>query len=1104
MTLELTLFTGNFYLEAPQGLLGWLGWMLQLALSIALLYRWGQDNRPWTTKRRMILLGLLLLVPLTSLFLVLRLPAGSTLPPPGIPVDPFGSAIIVFSFLPWMLGVVMLGAIPAAGLALFSGIILAFAETHSSFTPLEVLLAAVIFSGCIGQVYRTFTFRALRHPLVIALLLAFLYPLVYMVNILLITKGVLAERLDYALSNVFLNSIAFGVQLITAGIFVEALILFLPQPWPKRGPWLPSPAERSLEMRFFFNIAPLALAALLLLVIGDWQVAERASRQMLQEQMGTTAKVASKTIPYYHEAGQNLIQQLSQDSRLLTVQSQDLPELLEQQIRSVPFFRQLYLLDDRGRTVAGYPLPNQGLTAPSTEERIGIQLALQGVQLQYYTLPPGEGDRSAQVSFIAAILNDDDSVRGVMVGRSDLYTNPLTQPVIASLAEIAGTDGEGILLDSSGRIIYHTSGPRPMEPYNGKWGSERIFFDDTAPDGTRRIVYNEPAVGHPWTVILSVPAKRAQQMALNIAGPLLGIVAAVFIAALVMLRFGLRSVTASLFQLSHQANMISQGQLGHALQTHGDDEVGKLRRSFEQMRVSLKARLDELNRLLLVSQGVASTLEIEEAVKPILEAVQVAGASSSRIVLVANALPGFDDGDEPARFGHGSMSELYSLLDEQVLTLARQQERILLTNLSRISLFNLTPGHPVPKALAAIALRHENNFYGVLWQAYDQPHQFSEDEIRYLTTLAGQAAIAAANSRLFQSAEIGRQRLAAILTSTPDPILVTDRQNRLLLSNPAAWQVLGFTAEVSNGQSIKNVTTDNELIYLLSTNTAQRQSAEVTMPDGKIYLATASPVVLDGQRMGRVCLLRDITHLKELDALKSEFVSTVSHDLRSPLTLMRGYATMLEMVGDLNEQQNGYVGKIVLAVENMARLVNNLLDLGRIEAGVDLQLEMVSVQDVVDRVVNALQLQMAQKRIQLQINIDPQSSPLIEADQALLQQALQNLVENAVKYTNDGGKIFVSIHPGTEGLIFKVTDTGIGIAPVDQPRLFEKFYRVGQRDAKKEHGTGLGLAIVKSIAERHRGRVWVESQLGKGSSFYILLPLRQARRERQLVEKKNI
>jgi signal transduction histidine kinase len=237
--------------------------------------------------------------------------------------------------------------------------------------------------------------------------------------------------------------------------------------------------------------------------------------------------------------------------------------------------------------------------------------------------------------------------------------------------------------------------------------------------------------------------------------------------------------------------------------------------------------------------------------------------------------------------------------------------------------------------------------------------------------------------------------------------------------------------------------------------------------------------------------MRDITHFKELDALKSEFVATVSHDLRSPLTLMRGYATMMEMVGELNEQQSSYIKKIIQGVETMARLVNNLLDLGRIEAGVDLQVEMVSVADIVERVTSNVQLQATQKQIQMTTEFSGTDLPDIQADPALLTQALQNLIENAVKYTDPNGKVKVKVMLQAESVAFEVSDTGIGIAPVDQPRLFEKFYRGAQRDARKRQGSGLGLAIVKSIAERHGGKVWVNSQLGKGSTFGLEIPLRQ-------------
>jgi signal transduction histidine kinase len=242
--------------------------------------------------------------------------------------------------------------------------------------------------------------------------------------------------------------------------------------------------------------------------------------------------------------------------------------------------------------------------------------------------------------------------------------------------------------------------------------------------------------------------------------------------------------------------------------------------------------------------------------------------------------------------------------------------------------------------------------------------------------------------------------------------------------------------------------------------------------------------------MGRVCVLRDITSFKQVDALKSEFVATVSHDLRSPLTLLRGYATMLDMVGELNEQQSNYVLKIISGVEGMSSLVNNLLDLGRIESGVDLQLEIVSAPEIADRVVNSLQAQATQKQVKLTFIYD-EEIPNMQADPALVQHALNNLVENAIKFSESGGEVSVQVVLHKDYIIYEVSDQGIGIAPVDQPRLFEKFFRGAQQTDVKQVGSGLGLAMVRSVAERHNGRVWFKSQLGQGSTFYLAIPIRQ-------------
>ncbi len=1077
----------------PNELVNWVGWSILAVLFVYGVYHWREDPlRGWEPKKLILLGGLALAVPLTSLFLGLRLPVGGALPLPGFPAEPRGAALIVFSALPWILAAGLLGPLPASALGLFSGTLIALFETHSFFTPLELGGLALLFASAVRQRYRTPFYRALRRPLVAAIGIFLLDVPLYLIEAFLGTGGPIVSRLDYAITHFAPSMLAMGGELLVAGLVAEGVARAFPLAWGRNVSLIPSPVESSLQTRFFYRTWPLILLLLLTLGAGDWIVAGNASTQMLRDRLSSTAQIASDSVPFFLEAGQNLIIQLADDSRLASATPAQLSQLLSQDLRSVPFFEQIYYLDKQEHPVTGYPEANYEQISPTAEETAGIKLALNGVAVQSYTAPPANGGTTAQISFIAPVKDARGVSVGVLIARSDLASNPFTQPIIKAMQNMADIGGQGVIIDENQMILYSPIAGQVMTPYRGAMPENADFFDSTAPDGTRQLVFYQPVVGRPWAIALSVPFRKAQELSLYIAAPMLVLIALIALLAIGYLRFSLRTVTASLHTLAEEAGRISQGQLDHPLPVQGVDEVGQLRRAFEQMRVSLKARLEELNRLLLVSRGVASSLEMQDAVQPILEAALASGASMARVVLSGEPFAEVQ-AQVQTRFGLGPASELYSSLDEQILALSRQHDRLLLTNLPRGRSLNLAPGQPYPMAILAVPLRHENRYYGTLWVAYDNPRRLSEEETRFLSTLAGQAALAAANARLYATAEIGRQRMESILASVPDPILVTDQENRLLLSNPAATQIPGMAGTPMVGHPIQEIITQPNLLELLNASLEKHPSTEIAFPNGRTYYAAVSAVVADGQLVGRVCILRDITHYKELDSLKSDFVATVSHDLRSPLTLVRGNASMLQMVGDLNEEQKGYVRKILTGVESMTRLVVSLLDLGRIEAGIGLQLEKVPVIDVSERVLNLLQVQAAQKSIQLQREYPVDQNPVIDADQALLQQALFNLVENAIKYTAVGGQVKVKLRRRPEAVLFEIQDNGIGIAPLDQPRLFEKFYRGGQREAHMQRGSGLGLAIVKSIVERHGGRVWVESQLGRGSTFYLELPLVQVR-----------
>jgi PAS domain S-box-containing protein len=1085
-------FLAGIAFPAPPTLAGWLVWLSLLGLLVYLEVRWREYHFSWGSREWGIFFALLTLTLFTSI-LILRPFSASARPLPGLPANAPGTALMILFAIPWLVGGGLLGPIGAAVLGAFAGLLRGALDTYSMFSLLEFALMAAWFSSNMRQRFRTPAYRILRQPIVSALLLIPFHALFYVIISLYTQWGAdvnahATARLDFALSNAWIVTLSFGSEMLVGGLIGQVVAALTSGIWGSKQPLRPSPGEKSLESRFMFATSIFISLLLLTLLIGDWIVAGRAARSLLQEGLSTSAESAAQNVPFFLETGQNLAVQIAAAPRMLDAEADELRSILSSQIQAVPYFDQFFVVDAISQNViVSYPDAIGGL---NQNESTGVPLVLSGVLTQIYSAPPVEPDDPSRVSFMVGIADDAGQVRRILIARTSLTENPVSRSLIESLDKMQEVGGAGILLDENNQVLYHSGEGQPSAVYEGRTGQEALFYDNTASDGARQLVYYQPVTGRPWAVVFEVPAQRVQQIALNIALPLSVMIVVLAFVALISLRLALRVVTRSLQNLAVEANRIAKGDLHHPLPVMGVDEVGQLSGAFEQMRASLYSRIEESDRLVQVSQGVASSLEMQDAVKPVLEAIQSIGANSVRVVLSPSLLPETFI-ELPSRFAWGDAQDLYSHLDNQILALAQSQERIVLPNLSRSRELALDANEQQPLALLAVALRHENRYYGVVWAGFEQPRMFSDSDVRFVTTLAGQAALAVANAHLYLNVEASRRQLEAILNSTPDPVLVTDHRDRLLLANQSAMQLLGIDLSKSAGMEASKVLKLKPLIALLQGTIRENQSTEITLDDHRTYLATASTVIVEGRPTGRVCIMRDVTHFKELDSLKSEFVATVSHDLRSPLTLMRGYATMMEMVGELNEQQRGHVKKIVTGVENMSRLVNNLLDLGRIEIGVGLQVENVSVLDTIERATSALQLQATQKNIDLSVELSKDMPHAVEADQALLHQAFYNLVENAIKYTPQGGRVCVRTSSKPGRLIFEVEDSGIGIPPEDLPRLFEKFYRGTQREARAQHGSGLGLAIVHSVAERHGGRVWVQSVVGKGSTFYLQVPLVQ-------------
>jgi len=328
-----------------------------------------------------------------------------------------------------------------------------------------------------------------------------------------------------------------------------------------------------------------------------------------------------------------------------------------------------------------------------------------------------------------------------------------------------------------------------------------------------------------------------------------------------------------------------------------------------------------------------------------------------------------------------------------------------------------------------------------------------------------------------------RTRLENVFNNIHDSVMILDEDDRVLLLNPAMSRSFGLNPKTSIGKPALDIVEHPDLRSLLARkgHNDPLQYHEISFPDGRVGSAQFTGI----PGVGFAVTMQDVTYLKEMDRMRSEFVHTVSHDLRSPLTSVIGYTELIERAGTLNENQHEFLKHIQDSVQHITSLINDLLDLGSIEAGLDTRREYVQLEGILRYTLDMLQGQIKAKRVKVQTDLAP-SLPPLRANPVRLRQVLDNVVGNAIKYSNTGGEVMVSIKAEDDQLILQVTDNGPGIATSDQPHIFDKFYRGIDT---KEEGSGLGLAIVKTIVDAHQGRIWVESTTGKGSSFFIVLPV---------------
>ncbi|MDI3280193.1 MAG: ATP-binding protein [Bacillota bacterium] len=358
-------------------------------------------------------------------------------------------------------------------------------------------------------------------------------------------------------------------------------------------------------------------------------------------------------------------------------------------------------------------------------------------------------------------------------------------------------------------------------------------------------------------------------------------------------------------------------------------------------------------------------------------------------------------------------------------------------------------------------------------------------------------AMAVYLERTVQELAETNRKLEAILTSMENGVIVVGRNLEVLRLNPAACRLFELPEEAVKGkgsviQLIRNYEVADAFAETLETGTPVVRELQILTPVERSLRIHITPIRSEqGEVEGAVGVLSDISDLRRLERIRADFVANVSHELRTPLTSLKGYAeTLLDGALDDPPTARRFLEVIQQEADRMARLISDLLDLTHLEArGQTIVKSPVRIEEVVENSLRVVRPAAEKKGIRLEVDL-PSDLPVLWANADMLEQVLINLLDNAVKYTPEGGEVKVAVRAGRGVMHISVADTGIGIPREHLGRLFERFYRVDRARSRSLGGTGLGLAIVKHIVERHGGSVGVESAVGRGSTFTVTLPLK--------------
>lgn len=526
-------------------------------------------------------------------------------------------------------------------------------------------------------------------------------------------------------------------------------------------------------------------------------------------------------------------------------------------------------------------------------------------------------------------------------------------------------------------------------------------------------------------------------------------------------------------------------------------ENKRLQEKTQRQRDELKQRVFELGVLYDVSDAISYTLDYKQLFRLIM-------TSLSKVVnydTCASFIFTEKRGNLVVKAAKAVTKDFVEQVEKNVIeALSSLTSQTISEKDISVSLETIPPSGRGEKALTKVSsffnipLIVKDKAIGILNVSSSRENAFSPADIRILYTISNQAAIAIRRLRGVIAAE--KSKMEAMVESMTEGLIMMDREGNPIVCNPAAKRMLNLAPEEIDRKRLEECfkKTGLDLAYeeiIFGRKEVVTNDITISEPIHAVFRSVIAPVKdINGKNLGMVIALRDITAEKEVDRMKTEFISTVSHELRTPLTTMKEFTSIIsdEIPGKLTMDQREYIDIIKGNIDRLARLINSLLDISKIEARrVELRKTLIDLANLAKATVFTLKPEADKKHIEFKALFHASlSSTYVDPDR--ITQVFTNLIGNAIKFTPENGKITVEIIDKQKELECSVADTGVGIAPENLDRLFGRFQQIGRVAGPGAKGTGLGLAISKELIEMHNGRIWAESKLGKGSKFIFTLP----------------